>query len=204
MIRRAPVGHIKAALPQEELLQQTVPSDLVELGYISDAWGVRGHVKLHLHAADSRALEQARVVWLCPRSNSQASLDLSQARPWQVTTARPHSGTWILSLAGLSDRTAAEQFKGMLICLSRADFPHPQEGEYYWVDLLGCAVLGNPGQAEAWQGHVIDVSDNGAHAILKVAVDGRAAPVLVPFVQAHVPTVDLKARQLTVDWPLEF
>lgn len=204
MIRRAPIGHIKAALPQEDLLQQPVPSDLVELGYISDAWGVRGHVKLHLHAADSRALGNARVIWLCPKSVGSAPLDFSRARAWQVTTARPHSGTWVLSLAGLADRTAAEQLKGQVVCLPRAEFPPAPAGEYYWVDLIGCKVLANVGSNEAWQGLVADVSDNGAHAILHIAVDGRQTPVLVPFVEAHVPHVDLSARLLTVDWPLDF
>ena len=68
-------------------------------------------------------------------------------------------------------------------------------------------------------GRVDQVLDNGAHAVLQVALGaadadgvfqpvndakGRPRQVLVPFVAAHVQHVDLQARRIDSDWPLDF
>src|SRR3546814_10601219 len=67
-------------------------------------------------------------------------------------------------------------------------------------------------------GQVLDVIDNGAHAVLRVAraeLDaegnlvflqtdkGKSIEVLVPFVAAHVHTVDLAEQRLDSNWPVE-
>jgi 16S rRNA processing protein RimM len=68
-------------------------------------------------------------------------------------------------------------------------------------------------------GRVEQVLDNGAHAVLQVALgepdadgvfqplsDARGRPrhVLVPFVAAHVQHVDIRARRIDSDWPADF
>ena len=69
-------------------------------------------------------------------------------------------------------------------------------------------------------GRVADVTDNGVHAILQVdklvldadtqalipALDakGRQIEVLVPFVDAHLGVVDLAARRIETNWPIDF
>jgi hypothetical protein len=62
---------------------------------------------------------------------------------------------------------------------ARADFPAAEEGEFYWVDLIGCAVVNEQGEA---LGEVTGLIDNGAHQILQVAYelpDGKAAERLI-------------------------
>jgi 16S rRNA processing protein RimM len=97
------------------------------------------------------------------------------------------------------DRDAAEALRGARIFVARASFPTAGEDEYYWVDLLGCAVANREGVAF---GTVAELIDTGAHSVLRV-VEGENER-LIPFVGAYVDTVDLAARRIVVDWGLDF
>lgn len=102
-------------------------------------------------------------------------------------------------------------------CRPRAVLPAPEEDEYYWVDLIGCALYTNANGEPALIGVVDEVFDNGAHAVLKVLCQregadgpeailnakGKPADMLVPFVRAHILSVDLAARRIDSDWPLD-
>jgi 16S rRNA processing protein RimM len=110
--------------------------------------------------------------------------------------------------------------KGMAVCAPRSAFPAPDEDEYYWIDLIGCTVFGDDNGEPALLGVVGEVVDNSAHAVLKVLrqhqpaqgqdpqplldAKGRPVEILVPFVQAHIRAVDLGARRIDSDWPLDF
>lgn len=109
--------------------------------------------------------------------------------------------------------------KGHTVWAPRSDFPSADDDEYYWVDLIGCQLFGELDGQPALIGKVIDVVDNGAHALLRVAratldangelvlmenEKGRAIEVLVPFVSAHVHTVDIANKRLDSNWPVEF
>ncbi|HLR12630.1 MAG TPA: ribosome maturation factor RimM, partial [Burkholderiaceae bacterium] len=102
----------------------------------------------------------------------------------------------------------------------RSEFAPAATDEYYWTDLVGCQLFGEDDSGQSvLLGEVIHVSDNGAHALLHVQrllsqPDGSQTPQrnargrpridLIPFVGAHVHTVDLAARQLLSNWPSSF
>lgn len=190
------------------------PDDLVEVGRVLGAWGVRGGLKIHPHAADPAALLKARRWWL----RLPAARDTGWLRA-EVISAKVHGSEVTASWSGLSDRDAAEAWKGASVWVPRSAFPALPADEFYWVDLIGCRVSGHeqtprsPDQVPDWVGVVSDVSDNGAHAILSVDLGSNDAPVLdargrrrsvlVPFVPVHVPSVDMTARHLVAVWPLD-
>lgn len=96
----------------------------------------------------------------------------------------------------------------------------PADDEYYWVDLIGCALYSDADGEPRLLGVVDEVFDNGAHAVLKVLrqqiqpgqpgpvplLDPKGRPLeeLVPFVRAHIRHVDLAARRIDSDWPLDY
>ena len=89
-------------------------------------------------------------------------------------------------------REAIQAWKGATLSVRRSAFPTLASDEYYWSDLIGCAVENREGRP---LGSVSAVLDLGADPLLQV--DGR---LLIPFVDAHVGTVDLAARRIVVDW----
>jgi 16S rRNA processing protein RimM len=76
--------------------------------------------------------------------------------------------------------------------------PAPQEGEYYWSDLVGLEVENTQGQL---LGRVERLFESGAHPVLVVAGERER---LLPYVENVVKGVDLDAGKLLVDWELDY
>nr|WP_315592289.1 ribosome maturation factor RimM [uncultured Cupriavidus sp.] len=197
----------QARLPAALHVTDNLPDDLIEVGYVGAAYGIRGWIKVHPHADDASALLHARRWWLLrapPSGVVSAPADAAEAVSVRIAQSREHSGTVVAQATGVSDRNVAEMLKGRRVWIRREDFPAPEEGEFYWVDLIGCAVVNEQGET---LGEVTGLIDNGAHQILQVAYvlpDGTAAERLVPFVDAFLRTVDTSARRIVVDWGLDY
>lgn len=202
-------------------IPSVAPTDLIELGRITGAYGVKGWVKIQPHSAQADVLLSISRWWLArPVPETAQGVAASAPSLIKVVVSRPQGATVVAQLAGIADRDQAEALRGTCIYAPRSDFPEPEVDEYYWVDLLGCALYGDHDGTPARIGLVDEVLDNGAHAILKVVrqrdtaageppetildAKGRPAEVLVPFVRAHILGVDLPARRIDSDWPLEF
>lgn len=198
---------------------RTAPDDLVELGRVASAYGIRGWIKVQPYSSDAEALLSAGQWWLKPFSPAEGRPAAPQARAYSVLACRPQGAAIVAQLDGVPDRNLAESLKGQTVWVSRSQFPVAEEDEYYWVDLVGCRLYGNDHGTDVLLGEVVGVLDNGAHGVLRVArateqddgglafkLDdkGRQLEVLVPFVAAHVHTVDLPNKRLLSDWPLDF
>ncbi|MCG1017776.1 MULTISPECIES: ribosome maturation factor RimM [Burkholderiaceae] len=180
----------------------SLPDDAIEVGAVVDAYGVKGGLKITPHAgvgSSGGALLRARSWWLVKGGVCRAA---------QVVSSKAHSATVVVQLAGCADRDQALALRGATVHVRRADFPALGRDEYYWVDLIGLAVVNESGDA---LGQVVDLMDNGAHSILRVEYDevgqdGRAtkAERLIPFVDAYVKTVDPSDRRIVVDWGADY
>ncbi|MBV7482375.1 ribosome maturation factor RimM [Bordetella sp. BOR01] len=197
------------------------PDDLVELGRISGAYGVKGWIKVQPHSAQADVLRRASSWWLTRLAPESArGVVASAPHEYKIVQARPQGATIVAQLAGITDRDQAEALRGCAVQVSRSQFPAPADDEYYWVDLIGCAFYTDAEGEPARVGVVEEVVDNGAHAILRVVLQrapvpggqpeprrdakGRPLVMLVPFVGAHILAVDLSARRIDSNWPTEF
>jgi 16S rRNA processing protein RimM len=200
-------------------LQAEAPADLVELGRIVSAYGVRGWVKIQPHSANSQVLLAAKTWWLKAPVAPGSTVAAKPAFKAGVKNCRPQGATVVAELDCVPDRDRAEAMKGHTVWVPRVDFPAADDDEYYWVDLIGCRLFGESDGRSALIGMVLDVVDNGAHAVLRVGrvvqdEHGKDAPilndkgkqleVLIPFVAAHVHTVDITNKRLDSNWPVEF
>lgn len=176
------------------------PDDAVEVGRIAGAWGVKGWIKVQPHADDPQGLLRARP-WFVEFGGAGAATE-PQRRTLAITQAKPHGEFVVAAVAELADRDAAEALRGGRVFVSRAAFPPAQRDEYYWVDLVGAAVVNRQGQP---LGTVRALLDTGVHSVLCVtpAEAGREER-LIPFVSAYVDAVDLDARRIVVDWALDY
>ena len=175
-----------------------MPDDLVQVGHVTGAYGLRGGIRITPYSTDADALLNVKTWWL----------DKPALRPVQVRSAKYHSGDVTATLVDVADRSAAEALKGAAVQVSRADFPALPEDEYYWSDLIGLDVVNLQGEA---LGKVADMMSNGPQSILRIvpqvdagAADAKPDERLVPFVDQYVKTVDLKARLITLDWGLDY
>lgn len=151
----------------------------VVIGTIGRAHGLRGEVSVHV-----RTDEPER------RFAAGADVLLEGRRPAQVAAVRWHSGTLLLTLKGVDDRTGAEALRGVELWASVPADEAPAQADEVWDrDLVGVEVRDAAGVAVGTVARVLHLP---AQDVLEVTTAGGVR--LVPFVSALVPVVDLAAR----------
>lgn len=183
------------------------PDDAVEVAVVTGAWGIKGGLRLKPFSSDPQALFSGkRWYWQWPAGITQAQQERLQGleQPLRVASAREQGEGVVALIQGLDDRDVAQACKGLRLFVRRSSFPTAQDGEYYWVDLMGLAVVNRQGQS---LGTVVGLMQTGPHSVLRIegvdTVKGQAVERLVPFVQAYVDSVDLAAKRIQVDWGLD-
>jgi 16S rRNA processing protein RimM len=167
-----------------------VPADLVALGVVRGAFGVKGWVRIQPFGAET-TLQSTRLWWLQQPDG--------QAKRLAVTEVKPHSGALLAKWDGCESPELADTLKGATIAVPRSAFPALPEGEVYWVDLIGARVINRNGTE---LGTVTALSSNGAQDLLEVT--GESGTLLVPMVPSYVESVDVAAREVRVDWEADW
>ncbi len=165
------------------------PEDLQLMGYVSAPFGVRGWVKAHVFTESLRDLLDYPAWWLGSRESW---------RCYPVAEASVHGKFLIARLAEVGDRETATWLTGSQIAVPRSEMPPPEEGEYYWADLIGLAVVNARGEV---LGTVTGLLETGANDVLRVL---RERERLIPFVDPVVLAVDLAASVIRVDWEADY
>jgi 16S rRNA processing protein RimM len=123
-----------------------------------------------------------------------AVLDTDSNGQLTVSTARVHNGILLLGFEGVSDRNSIEALRNELLYADvDINAPAEDEDDYHVLQLIGCQAHLIDGDLF---GEVSDVLNLPGQDVLVIKVDG--AEVLIPFVRALVPVVDITARRLTV------
>lgn len=184
------------------------PEDAVEVGRIVDAWGVKGWIKVQPFASDPQALFSSKRWFLQPpeASGVKRPVAAQSATPFpallKVVQAKDHGDVVVAQVQDVDDRSGAEALRGGRIFIARSSFPTADADEYYWVDLIGMAVVNRQGEA---LGTVIGLIDTGPHSVLRIQpADTKAEERLVPFVSAYVDEVKTADKLITVDWGLDY
>lgn len=160
------------------------------LGQVVGAHALRGELRVRYLGDGPENLLAATVVWL-GEGRSRAA-----ARRFEVVRAfagRP--GEVRLGLGGVSDRDAAEGLRGLLVLGDPEHLAALAEDEFYWHELVGCAVWTRDGREI---GAVREIWDTGAHDVL-VVHDASGRRHLLPTSRALMPEVDLAARRIVVE-----
>jgi 16S rRNA processing protein RimM len=119
----------------------------------------------------------------------------------ELVVARPHwhSGRLLVHFEGIADRSAAEALRGLLLHVERAEDQAPEDpDEYYDSTLTGCTVVLSDGTLV---GEVHDVLHLPSQDLLVVLAPGDRE-ILVPFIAAFVPVVDVHTRRIVIEPPV--
>ena len=178
-----------------------LPADAIEVGRIADAWGIKGWFKVLPHSADPQALFSTKRWYLQPPDRGPRGFPGTALL--RVREAKEHSDSIVATAHDIDDRTAAEALKGARVFVARSSFPTAGADEYYWVDLIGLAVVNREGLA---LGTVKEMLSTGPQTVLVVAYEEAGQPQerMIPFVAAYVDQVDLEGRRITVDWQPDY
>ena len=165
----------------------------VILGRISSIFGIKGWVKVVSHTQPKENIF-SYPVWLMKKDGKWHEMKL--------LNGKPHGKTLIAQLADISAREQAEEWIGATIAVTRDMLPEPDKGEYYWVDLIGLAVVSTEGQE---LGNVKKLMETGSNDVLVVKDSTQSAEVLIPWLDEQViKDVDLTSGVITVDWDNDY
>ncbi len=175
-----------------------LPADAIEVGRIADAWGIKGWFKVLPHSAEPEALFSSKRWFLLPPGIATGS-----AFRLAIREAKEHSDCIVAASNDVADRNAAELLRGARVFVPRSSFPSTADDEYYWVDLIGLAVVNREGVA---LGTVRELLATGPQTtlVLDAEQDGKPVTRMIPFVSAFVDKVDLADRTITADWQPDY
>jgi len=162
----------------------------VVLGQLAGAHGLRGQVRIRYFGDRPDNLLAQDVVWLGRERDDAA------ARRFEVSAAGSgRAGEVRLTLAGVGDRDAAQELRGLLVLGNPDELPSLPEGDYYWHELMDCRVESSDGRL---LGQVGEIWQTGAHDVL-VVVDERGGQHLVPTAREVMTEVDLEHQRIVIE-----
>jgi len=166
-------------------------SGLVDVGKISGPYGIKGWLRV-MSYTEPRENILSYSPWLLGKKNGNFS-------EWRVEEARLHGKGLIIKFENIENPESAAKLSGLTVAIVRDQLPEAAEGEYFWADLIGLAVITITGFN---LGEVDYLIETGANDVLVVKGERER---LVPFVQGDViKNIDLKERIITVDWDPDF
>lgn len=159
-------------------------TDLVVVGVILGAHGVRGDVRIKSFTAEPEALfEYAPFL----SETGEVLIDPMRARP-----AKDH---FIVTPEKPLQKEEWDKLKSTKLYVPRDVLPETEADEYYIDDLVGLDVFSG---GDTPVGRVKAVLNHGASDLIEVQPTPRGKPVLVPFTLEDVPVVDLSAKRLVI------
>jgi 16S rRNA processing protein RimM len=164
----------------------------IELGRLGAPYGIRGWVHVDSYTDPPEGLLKYRDWVLRLASGERVSRRLA--------AGRSHGRGLVAQLDGAASRDDAAALTGAVIEVERAALPPAGEHEYYRADLEGFAVRNLEGVALGVVSHFVD-APAGTVMVTRES-DGREHWVLAS--PQHLRTVDLAARAIVVDWPVNW
>ncbi|MCF8536106.1 MAG: ribosome maturation factor RimM [Rhodoluna sp.] len=172
---------------------QISSSTTLRVGRLVKAHGLKGAFKLELYT-DSPKLRFVEGATL--------KLQVPDSSPWFGKTVTVQELRWyntmpVLFLKECEDRTIADSLVKAILLVDAPNDEVTNE-EHAWFDhqLVGLSVIRDAEEI----GKVVRVDHLPSQDLL--AIETATGEVLVPFVKAIVPVVDIKNRSLTITPPL--
>jgi 16S rRNA processing protein RimM len=160
--------------------------DLVLLGEIGAAQGLKGEVRLRSYTEEPAAIARYGL------------LHDEGGRAIEIEDVRVTPKALIARIKGVTTREAAEALARTKLYVERTRLPEREEEEWYHADLIGLAAIDAQGETI---GVVVGVQNFGAGDLIEVKPERGDATVLVPFTRETVPEVDVEGGHLVLAPP---
>ncbi len=169
-------------------------NELIEVGFIRAAHGLKGHVVVHAYSGEEESL-----------SGYDALLSQDGKKQYHLSVINGHGTDFLCKVEGISDRTAAELLRGTKLFVPAHALPAPNEDEFYIRDLIGLAVCTASGQS---LGKVLNVIGLGAqsafeiefvHDVVKALPKPKIEMLL--YTKQNILHIDIATRTMTVELP---
>jgi 16S rRNA processing protein RimM len=158
---------------------------LFAIGRVVKPHGIRGKMKVEYFGEDLHLFSLYREVFI--------EGEKGKPKPYEILEAIPQPPRLILRLKGIEKIEETEPLIGKEILIEKKALPKLEEGEYYWVDILGMKVETQDGKRI---GKVKEIFLTGANDIY--IVEGKRGEILLPAIGEVIQSIDLKRGVMKV------
>ncbi|NDJ25031.1 ribosome maturation factor RimM [Nostoc sp. B(2019)] len=181
-------------------------NEWLEIGKIVAPQGLSGEVRVYPESDFPERFEVPGKRWLLRPGETKP-------QPIELLAGRYINGKnlYVLKLAGVQNCDQAEALRGCKLMVPASDRPQLGEDEYHVIDLIGLEVfMQTSGELV---GTVVDIIPAGndllevefhpsfVHDKGQMTKDKKQKTVLIPFVKAIAPVVDLQAGRIEITPP---
>jgi 16S rRNA processing protein RimM len=158
------------------------PEAWVPLAEVARPHGVRGEVRLRLfNKSGDTLLGQDEVLVRMPDGEEHEV---------SVERARRADDAILMKLYSVDDRDRAEDLRGALVCVKRKEFPEPEPGEFYAIDVVGAEVRLRGERV----GTVAEIVTYPSVEAMLVHADDDQGDWEVPLTEMYIGRVDVEGR----------
>ncbi len=154
--------------------------EFLKIGIIVKPQGVRGEVKVQPLTDDVLRFKSLKTVYIDGVSRKVLSVKIA-------------TDAVILAISGIADRNDAENYRGKYITVDRANAVNLEEGRYFIVDIIGCALKTDLGET---LGEIVDVTSARTDIFTVKCLDGNT--LRFPFLKDLIDNVDIANKTVTV------
>jgi 16S rRNA processing protein RimM len=165
-----------------------VKKGYVLIGEIIGIHGVKGTARFRSYSESLAVFEPGRPIIVRERGGRETTREIN----W----VKHHRRTPLLSLKGINERNQVEQLLGAELFIPKAELPPPEDGSFYWFDLIGIAVYTTEG---VYLGRIESIMETGSNDVY--VVQDEKKEVLIPALESVVVKIDLRQKRMQVDLP---
>jgi 16S rRNA processing protein RimM len=180
------------------------PATFTAIAQLLRPQGRRGEM-LCERLSDLEEMFQPQQVWVGRHEDGADARACELQEAWHPTGK--NAGRVVLKLEGCDSINDAELLKGSYVLLPAAALPELEDDTFYVNELVGCELWDESRRI----GEIVDVefamnSDgrtrlDDAAPLLSVHIEDGAEPVLVPFVNAWLVSVDTAGKRVVMRLP---
>jgi len=162
------------------------------IGKIVGVHGVEGNLKVYSYA-ESLSI-------FAPGSSILAINKEGLEKTYTVKWVKPHHRVILLSLDGIAGRDQSEALVGYELFIEKAKLPEPEDGSYYWFDLIGLSVFTTDNEYIGCVESIMTTGSNDVY-VVKNPDKEHDNEILIPALASVVLDIDIDHKTMRVDLP---
>jgi len=163
-------------------------SGFVAIGKVVGAHGLKGAVKVYPYSESTAALESGNPILVSDSRGNE--------RFCTVNRVNPGGRVRLVFFDDISDRNLAEALVGSELYFEKARLPDPEDGSFYWFDLIGMSVYTID---DEFLGRLESILETGSNDVY--VVKHGDDEILIPALESVVRKIDIKNKLMRVDLP---
>ncbi len=159
--------------------------DLISVGEIIKAQGIRGEVKVIPHTDNPIRFGKIRRVFL--KGNTGW-------RELTIESYRKFNEYVLIKFLGIDDLKAADSLGRGLMMIPRSERPNLSNGRYYYDQIEGLKVFTTEGK---YLGAIVRILETGANDVY--IVEDGTKEILIPALKSVIKEIDLEQTKMYVE-----